>query len=78
VPGAPEIVFHYGGVANEVPLTGDWDGDGIWTPGVYRPATGEFRLRNSNTTGDADVTVHFGPVPGTGILPVTAPARQRR
>ena len=71
VPGAPEIVFNYGGVANEVPLTGDWDGDGIWTPGVYRPTTGEFRLRNSNTTGDADVTVHFGPVPGTGILPVT-------
>jgi hypothetical protein len=66
----PEVVFNYGGTPGEIPLSGDWDGDGTWTPGVYRAPTGEFHLRNSNTTGVADVVVHFGPVGGNDT-PIT-------
>lgn len=54
--------FYYG-APGDVPLMGDWDGDGIDTPGIYRPSDGFVRLRNSNTTGVADVTFWYG-IPG--------------
>jgi hypothetical protein len=47
----------YGNVG-DTPIMGDWDGDGIDTLGVYR--NGVFYLRNSNTTGYADVTFAYG------------------
>ena len=46
------------GIPGDLPITGDWDGDGIDTIGVYRD--GVFYLRNSNTSGYADVVVPFG------------------
>ena len=36
----------------------DWNGDGVRTPGIYR--NGLFYIRNSNTTGGADVVFPFG------------------
>ena len=39
-------------------MVGDWNGDGIDTPGVVRGTT--WYLRNSNTTGVADVTFTYG------------------
>ena len=44
-----------------VPLAGDWDGDGVDSPGLYDPETGSFFLRNSCTSGPADLTFTFGP-----------------
>lgn len=32
------------GAAGDVLLAGDWDGDGRWTPGLYRPTTGQVFL----------------------------------
>ena len=60
--------FYYG-VPGDVPFMGDWDGDGVDTPGLYRQSDGYVYLRNSNTQGIADVTFLFGnpgdiPVPG--------------
>ena len=52
----------------DVPFMGDWDCDGIDTPGLYRRSDGFAYLRNSNTTGVADVTFLFG-VPGDLPLP---------
>ncbi|HKG23087.1 MAG TPA: hypothetical protein VKC34_14405, partial [Blastocatellia bacterium] len=52
-----EIPF---GEPKDIPLTGDWDGNGTVTIGVYRPATNTFYLRNSNMSGDPDVVVPFG------------------
>jgi len=49
------------GIPGDEPITGDWDGDGIDTIGVYRD--GVFYLRNANTSGFADLVVPFG-VPG--------------
>jgi hypothetical protein len=41
-------------------MMGDWDGDGIDTPGLYRQSDGFVYLRNSNNQGIADVRFFFG------------------
>jgi hypothetical protein len=48
-----------------IPVAGDWNGDGIDTPGVvlYNPdPTGaiEWQLRNANSAGPPDVTASYG------------------
>ena len=50
----------YFGNPGDVPFTGDWDCDGIDTPGLYRQADGYVYLRNSNDAGVADVSFYFG------------------
>ena len=45
------------GDAGDVGLVGDWNGDGVTTIAAFRPTSGEFYLRNTNTTGAADLTV---------------------
>ena len=62
------LQFDYGD-PGDVPFTGDWDCDGIATPGLYRRSTGQVFLRASNTSGVSDVTFVFGnpgdiPLPG--------------
>lgn len=44
-----------------VPLFGDWDGDGLDSPGLYDPETATFFLRNECSAGSADHTFAFGP-----------------
>jgi murein DD-endopeptidase MepM/ murein hydrolase activator NlpD len=51
--------FYYGN-PGDVPFMGDWDGDGVATPGLYRRSDGFVYLRNSNTQGVADITFFFG------------------
>lgn len=51
--------FWYGAPA-DTPLMGDWDCDGTATPGMFRPSNGFAYLRNSNTTGVADVEFFYG------------------
>ncbi len=51
--------FYYGN-PGDYPMTGDWDCDGIDTPGLYRQSDGYVYLRNSNTPGIADVRFYFG------------------
>ena len=55
------------GNPGDVPFTGDWDCDGVDTPGLYRRSDGFAYLRNSNTTGIADITFLFG---NPGDLPL--------
>ncbi len=50
----------YFGNPGDLPMVGDWDCDGIDTPGLYRQADGYVYLRNSNTQGIADVRFYFG------------------
>src|SRR5207248_3388208 len=40
---------------NNLVISGDWTGQGFATPGIYDPRTSTFFLRNSNTTGGADI-----------------------
>jgi hypothetical protein len=68
--GFADIAFTYG-VKGDFPIVGDWDGDGSDTPGVVRehiefsPPDAIFvdrdtwHLRNSNSTGVADIDVTF-------------------
>jgi len=60
--------FYYGN-PGDVPMMGDWDGDGVDSPGLYRRSDGYVYLRNLNTQGNADIAFLFGnpgdlPVPG--------------
>jgi hypothetical protein len=51
--------FLYGN-PGDVPFVGDWDCDGVDTPGLYRQSDGFVYLRNSNTQGIADIRFFFG------------------
>jgi uncharacterized delta-60 repeat protein len=62
--GFAENEFIYG-IQNDVPVSGDWDGDGKDSPGIYR--NGVFYLRNSNNTGVADLEIAFG---NPGDIPI--------
>ena len=48
------------------PLLGDWDGDGVDTPGVH--FNGRFYLRNSPTAGPADVVLAYGRPSDTPVV----------
>ena len=58
--GFADIAINYG-LGGDYPVTGDWDGNGTDTIGIYR--NGSFYLRNSNTIGFANFVFAFG-VPG--------------
>ena len=62
--GVADIAFPFGN-ADDVPLVGDWNGDGRDTVGVHRGNA--FYLHNSNAPGAADVTFTFG---DPGDIPV--------
>jgi len=60
--------FYYGD-PGDIVFVGDWDCDGVDTPGLYRQSDGFVYLRNENTQGNADETFYFGnpgdvPLPG--------------
>jgi hypothetical protein len=55
--GVADTTFTYG-LATDWQLMGDWDGDGVKTPGIYRD--GIVFLRNSNTSGFADIQFFYG------------------
>ena len=54
-----EVGFFFGN-PGDVPVVGDWDCDGVETPGMYRQSDGFVYLRNSNTQGVADIRFFFG------------------
>jgi hypothetical protein len=57
--GIATASFFYGD-PGDYPFVGDWDGDGVETPGLYRQSDGFVYLRNSNTQGIADIEFFFG------------------
>ena len=57
------------GTPVDIPMVGDWDCDGVDTPGLYRQSDGYVYLRNSNTTGPGEIRFFLGnpgdiPLPG--------------
>ena len=62
--GVGEVGFRYGD-RGDIAIMGDWNGDGIKTPGVVRGNT--WYLRNSNTNGPVDIVFQYG---DTGDIPV--------
>jgi len=55
--GAPP--FFYGN-PGDTPFMGDWNGDGVDTPGLFRRSDGFVYLRNWNGIGNANVSYFFG------------------
>ena len=62
ISGATVDQFWFGN-PGDVPLMGDWDNDGVDTPGMYRGTTGYVYVRNSNDTGPGDLDFFYG-IPG--------------
>jgi CSLREA domain-containing protein len=58
--GAAEIVQVFGGDPSDLPVVGDWNGDGIDTLGIYRSNVGVFYLSDSNTAPSLAHTLIFG------------------
>jgi len=56
---AGAVDFFYGN-PGDAPFSGDWDCDGVDTPGLYRRSDGYVYLRNTNTQGIADISFFFG------------------
>jgi hypothetical protein len=56
--GPPQLAFVYSR-GRDVPVTGDWDGDGDDTVGVVR-GPNSWLLRNSNTGGLANLSFAYG------------------
>ncbi len=54
--------YFYAGAryGSQVPLIGDWDGDGIDSVGIYDPINGIFLLKNKNSAGNEDIKFKFG------------------
>jgi hypothetical protein len=59
-PGSGATTSFYFGDPGDYPMMGDWDCDGVATPGLYRQSDGFVYLRNSNTQGVADSEFFFG------------------
>jgi hypothetical protein len=68
-PGPADVLFNYGG-GGLTALSGDWDGDGDDTPGLYAAGSGAFFLKNANAAGGADLVFNFGPG-GSDFAPIT-------
>ncbi len=61
--GTPDTQFVYGNADTDVPVVGDWNGDGTYTPGVARiDENGNITwlLRNTNSGGAPDITFAWG------------------
>jgi hypothetical protein len=60
------------GTAGDLAVVGDWNGDGIDTPGVLRPSTGEWFLSNgpsiNNTTLAVDLSFSLGQLGDTPLV----------
>jgi hypothetical protein len=57
--GAAEHAYYFGDPGDD-PFMGDWNGDGIDTPGLRRPSNGFVYLRNSNTQGIGEIEYFYG------------------
>jgi len=57
--GFPESGFAFG-APGDLPVAGDWDGNGTTTIGVYRPSTNVYYLRNTNSFDAPDLVIPYG------------------
>jgi hypothetical protein len=54
------VTSFFFGNPGDFPIMGDWDCNGVETPGMYRQSDGFVYLRNSNSQGVADIKFFFG------------------
>jgi hypothetical protein len=56
--GTVDKSFHFG-APGDIPITGDWDGNGIDGTAVFRPSTGYWYFDN-NLDGIVDTSFRYG------------------
>jgi len=69
-PGGAQTQFSYG-LSTDIPVVGDWNGDGVSTIGVVRRGTDGYwhwLLRNSNTPGSPDIQFTYGLATDTPVV----------
>lgn len=68
---AADTTFFFGGVSGDIPVTGDWDGDGDTEAGVFRSGSWYIDLNSDGVNNDCPSTgcYRFGVV--AGDIPVT-------
>ena len=64
--GPPDISTTFG-ISGDLPVTGDWDGNGTDDIGVFRPGAGQFVLNLPSARGSIIIVLNFGQ---KGDLPV--------
>ena len=64
---AGEVTSFFFGNPGDFPFVGDWNCDGVDTPGLYRQSDGFAYLRNTNSQGVADISFFFG---NPGDIPI--------
>lgn len=68
--GTADVTLQYG-FPGAKPVCGDWNGDGVDTPGLAADSSNLQKiwfLRNTNSTGVADITFYFGPLYSNPIV----------
>lgn len=65
--GAGDVTTFYYGNPGDYPFMGDWDCNGVDTPGLYRQSDGYVYLRNTNTQGVANLRYFIG---NPGDIPI--------
>ncbi len=64
----PDLGSALGGIPGDLPITGDWTGDGYTKVGIYRPSNGLFLLDSNGDgvfdAGDATFNLGVGVQPG--------------
>ncbi len=58
-PTTPATTINWG-ISTDIPVTGDWNGDGITEVGVFRPSTHLFYLRPGNYPTTPATTINWG------------------
>ncbi len=58
--GVADITAVFGGAPSDLPVVGDWNGDGVDTIGVYRNDVGVYLLSDSNTSPTVTYSLVFG------------------
>jgi PKD repeat protein len=66
-PATPATVINWG-ASTDLPVTGDWNGDGTNEVGVFRPSTHMFLLRSSGYPATPAAVINWG---ASTDLPVT-------
>jgi hypothetical protein len=64
---AGQVTSFFYGNPGDYPVMGDWDCNGVDTPGMYRQSDGFVYLRNTNTQGIGDIRFFFG---NPGDIPI--------
>jgi hypothetical protein len=56
----PSFQWGWGTYTGLIPVVGDWNGDGIFTVGLYNPTLQKFRLNNNLPPSGTGMTITFG------------------